>query len=102
MKKTTKRKKTPTKTKRPRARRYRQTPQPLARVAEPEPAAATPRLTTPAEWEAMSAEERLERNRQAAALIRSWMEDDTGYDEEVGAALEAMGECPVRFREDFE
>lgn len=47
-------------------------------------------------------EERIERNRKAAALIRSWMDEDSGYDEEVGAALEAMGEWPVRFRENFD
>ena len=46
--------------------------------------------------------ERMERNRRAAALLRDWMEEDPDYDERVGAALEAMGEYPVRFREDFD
>ena len=46
--------------------------------------------------------ERMERNRRAAALLRKWMEEDPDYDEQVGAALEAMGEYPVRFREDFD
>lgn len=46
--------------------------------------------------------ERMERNRRAAALLREWMEEDPDYDEQVGAALEAMGEYPVRFREDFD
>jgi len=46
--------------------------------------------------------ERMERNRQAAAQLREWMEEDSDYDEQVGAALEAMGDFSVRFREDFE
>jgi hypothetical protein len=101
MKKTRKRKTAPTKSKRPGARRYRQAPRGTARVAEPKQAAMAPRVTTPAEWEAMSPDERLERNRRAAALIRSWMDDNTGYDEEVWPALEqALKEDPIRFRED--
>lgn len=46
--------------------------------------------------------ERMERNRRAAALLREWMEEDPDYDEQVGAALEAMGDYPVRFRENFD
>ena len=44
----------------------------------------------------------MERNRRAAALLREWMEEDPDYDEQVGAALEAMGDYPVRFRENFD
>ena len=46
--------------------------------------------------------ERMERNRRAAALLREWMADDSGYDEEMWPVLEqALKEDPVRFREDF-
>jgi hypothetical protein len=45
---------------------------------------------------------RAERYRKAAALLREWMADDTGYDEEVGALLEEeLKKDPIRFREEF-
>jgi len=44
----------------------------------------------------------MERNLKAAALLREWMADESGYDEEVWPALEqALKEDPIRFREDF-
>jgi hypothetical protein len=43
----------------------------------------------------------MERSRKAAALLREWMVDESGYDEEVWPALEqTLKEDPVRFRED--
>lgn len=102
MRKTTKRKKTPTRSKPARVRRDRKTPKAATHTAKGPTPPVTSRLTTPAEWGAMSPGERVERNRRAATLIRSWMDDDTGYDEEVWPALEqALKEDPIRFREDF-
>ena len=44
-----------------------------------------------------------ERNRKTAALLRKWMADESGYDEEVWPALEQeLKDSAVRFREDFE
>jgi hypothetical protein len=69
------------------------------RAGSPKPAARSRAVT----WvDPLTPAERMERNRKAAALLREWMEEDPDYDEQVGAALEAMGEHPVRFREDFE
>ena len=49
----------------------------------------------------MSSDERRKRNIRAAALIESWMKDDSGHDEDVWPALEqALKEHPLRFRED--
>ncbi len=81
--------------------RYRSTSRPL-RVAESTPA-TKPRTGESTPWvDPLPPAERMERNRRAAALLREWMEEDSDYDEQVGAALEAMGDFPVRFREDFE
>jgi hypothetical protein len=45
---------------------------------------------------------RAQRYRKAAALLREWMADDSGYDEEVGALLEEeLKKDPIRFREEF-
>lgn len=71
-------------------------------VAEPKPATSRRAARPRPPGESMSVAERIERNRKAAALIREWMDEDSDYDERVGAALEAMGECPVRLREDFD
>lgn len=62
------------------------------------PQAAGPKL-----WvDPLPPAERMERNLKAAALLREWMADDSGYDEEVWPALEqALKEEPIRFREDF-
>jgi hypothetical protein len=44
-----------------------------------------------------------ERNRKAAALLRKWMADESGYDEEIWATLEReLKDSAVRFRENFE
>ena len=44
-----------------------------------------------------------ERNRKAAALLRKWMADESGYDEEIWPALaQELRNSAVRFREDFE
>jgi hypothetical protein len=46
---------------------------------------------------------RAERYRKAAALLREWMADDSGYDERIGALLEGeLKKDPIRFREEFE
>lgn len=72
------------------------------RVAEPRPA-TKPRALVPKPWtDPLPPAERIARNRRAAALLREWMEEDSNYDEKVGAALDAMGECRVRFREDVD
>lgn len=82
------------------SRRTYRKPAKTRRVAEPKPAARQ------AEPEALKdplpPEERIRRNRAAAALLRKWMAEDSSYDEAVGAALEAMGESRVRFRENFD
>ena len=67
-----------------------------------EPRSATKRRGAgPAAWVDPLPAERMERNRRAAALLREWMADDSGYDEEVWPALEqALKEDPIRFRED--
>lgn len=71
-------------------------------VAEPRPAARGPAAAPLPAFDPIPTEERIARNRKAAALIRSWMEDESGYDEEVWPALEqALKEDPIRFREDF-
>lgn len=81
--------------------RYRNTSRPL-RVAEPTPA-TKPRMGEATPWvDPLPPAERMERNQRAAALLRQWMEEDSDYDEQVGTALEAMGDCPVKFREDFD
>ena len=46
---------------------------------------------------------RSERYRKAAALLREWMADDSGYDEEIWPALEReLKDVGIRLREDFE
>jgi len=46
---------------------------------------------------------RVERNRKAAALLREWMADDSGYDGWVGALLEEeLKKDPICLREEFE
>jgi hypothetical protein len=70
-------------------------------VREPKP--ATKRRTAgPKPWvDPLPPAERMERNRKAAVLLREWMADDSGYDEEMWPALEqALKEDPIRFRED--
>lgn len=70
--------------------------------AEPRPAARGLAAAPLPAFDPIATEERIARNRKAAALIRSWMEDESGYDEEVWPALEqALKEDPIRFREDF-
>lgn len=71
-------------------------------VREPRPA-ATRRPAGLKPWvDPLLPAERMERNRKAAALLREWMADDSGYDEDVWPALEqALKEDPIRFREDF-
>jgi hypothetical protein len=45
---------------------------------------------------------RSERYRRAAALLREWMADESGYDEIVGLLLdEELKKDPIRFREEF-
>jgi hypothetical protein len=45
---------------------------------------------------------RTQRYRKAAALLREWMADDSGYDEQVGALLEEeLRKDPIRLREEF-
>ena len=45
---------------------------------------------------------RAERNRRAAALLREWMADESGYDEMIGPLLEdELKQDPIRFREQF-
>jgi hypothetical protein len=45
---------------------------------------------------------RVQRYRKAAALLREWMADDSGYDEGVGALLEEeLREDHIRTREKF-
>lgn len=70
------------------------------RVAEPRPAARGPAAVPLPAFDPIPTEERVARNRKAAALIRSWMADESGHDEEVWPALEqALKEVPIRFRE---
>jgi hypothetical protein len=86
------------------------------RVAEPAAPAETykPRATEPQRSKEPGADssraqrrmKRLslaERNRKAAALLRKWMADESGYDEEIWPALEQeLKDSAVRFRTDFE
>jgi hypothetical protein len=45
---------------------------------------------------------RAQRYRKAAALLREWMADESGYDEEVGALLEEeLKKDPIQFAEEF-
>jgi hypothetical protein len=71
-------------------------------VREPKPATKW-RAAGPKPWvDPLPPAERMERNRKAAALLREWMADDSGYDEEVWPVLEqALKEDSIRFREDF-
>jgi hypothetical protein len=71
-------------------------------VSEPKPATKR-RAAGPTPWaDPLPPAERMERNLKAAALLREWMADDSGYDEEVWPVLEqALKEDPIRFREDF-
>jgi hypothetical protein len=71
-------------------------------VREPKPTTKW-RAATPKPWvDPLPPAERMERNRKAAALLREWMADDSGYDEEMWPVLEqALKEDPIRFREDF-
>ena len=64
--------------------------------------AARRKEAVPAPWvDPLPPAERMERSRKAAALLREWMVDESGYDEEVWPALEqTLKEDPVRFRED--
>jgi hypothetical protein len=85
------------------------------RVAEPTAPAETykPRATEPqgskkAGADSLPARGRVkrlslaERNRKAAALLREWMADESGYDEMIGPLLEEeLGKDPIRFREQF-
>lgn len=46
---------------------------------------------------------RAERYRKAAALLREWMADDSGYDERICPLLEEeLKKDPIRFAEEFE
>jgi len=67
----------------------------------PEPASKW-RVARPTPWvDPLPPAQRMERNRKAAVLLREWMADDSGSDEEVWPALEqALKEDPIRFRED--
>ena len=71
-------------------------------IAEPKPTGRR-RLATPeAVKDPLPREERLKRNRQAAALLRKWMADDSGYDEQVWPVVEqTLKEDPIRLRENF-
>ena len=71
-------------------------------VRKPRPA-ATRQAVGPTPWiDPLTPAGRIERNLKAAALLRKWMADDSGYDEEVWPSLEqALKEDPIRFREDF-
>ena len=71
-------------------------------VREPRPLARR-RAVGPTPWiDPLTPAERMERSFKAAALLRKWMADDSGYDEDVWPALEqALKEDPIRFREDF-
>jgi len=70
-------------------------------VREPKPPTKQ-RPAGPKPWvDPLPPAERMERNRKAAALLREWMADDSGYDEEMWPVLEqALKEDPIRFRED--
>ena len=57
-------------------------------VNEPKPATSQ-RAAGPKPWvDPLPPAERTERNLKAAALLRDWMADDSGYDEEVWPVLE--------------
>ena len=46
---------------------------------------------------------RAQRYRKAAALLREWMADDSGYDERIWPLLEEeLKKDPIRFAEEFE
>ena len=71
-------------------------------VAEPKPVVRRRVATPETREDPLSPEERVKRSRQAAALLRKWMADDSGYDEEVWPAVEqVLKEDPIRFRESF-
>jgi hypothetical protein len=88
-----------------------------SRVAEPAPSvgsgqalpakararAAAPKASPRPSRDAYTRLTRAQRYRKAAALLREWMADDSGYDERIGALLEdELKKDPIRFREEFE
>jgi len=70
-------------------------------TVKPRPRATAPRPTTRTARKRMRLT-RTQRYRKAAALLREWMADDSGYDEQVGALLEEeLRKDPIRLREEF-
>ena len=56
-----------------------------------------PRPLAPRWADPLTPPQRMARNQEAAALLREWMADESGYDEEVWPALEqALKEDPIR------